>query len=42
MQAYGYFVDQGDKASLVLIVSNEKEMLQNESDAILEKLNISF
>lgn len=42
MQAYGYFVDQGDKASLVLIVSNEKEMLQNESDAILKKLNISF
>ena len=42
MQAYAYFVDQGDKASQILIVSNEKEMLQNETDAVLEKLNISF
>lgn len=42
MQAYAYFVDQRDKASQILIVSNEKEMLQNETDAVLEKLNISF
>lgn len=42
MQAYGYFVDKGDKASLILIVSNENQTMQDETDAILEQLNINF
>ena len=42
MQAYGYFVDQGDKAILLLIFSNENQTMQNETDAILEQLKITF
>lgn len=42
MQAYGYFIDKGDKASLILIVSNENQTMQDETDAILEQLNINF
>ena len=42
MQAYGYFVDQGDKAFLISLVSNEKEMSQDETDAFLERISISF
>ncbi len=42
MQAYGYFVDQGDKAFLISLVSNEKEMSQDETDAFIEQACISF
>ena len=42
MQAYGYFVDRGDKAVLIMIVSNEKEMMQDESDAFIERATLSF
>jgi hypothetical protein len=42
MQAYGYFVDQGDKAFLISVVSNVEEMSHNESDAFIERVCISF
>ena len=38
MQAYGYFVDRGDKAVLIMIVSNEKEMMQEEADTVLKQI----
>lgn len=38
MQAYGYFVDRGDMAVLIMIVSNEKEMMQEEADTVLKQI----
>ena len=38
MQAYGYFVNQKDEAVLIMLVSNGKEMMQEEADTVLEQI----
>ena len=42
MQAYGYYVDQGDKSVQIMLFSNGKEISQDESDAFNEQACISF
>jgi hypothetical protein len=42
MQAYGYFIDQGDRAFLISVVSNEEKVLQDEADNFIKQLSISF
>lgn len=42
IQAYGYFVDQGDKAFLISLVTNEKEIMQDEADIALEQITFHF
>ncbi len=42
LQAYGYFVDRGETAVLLMLLSNEKEISHDETDAFIEQACISF
>ncbi len=42
MQAYAYFVDQGDRAFLISVVSNEEKILQDDADNILIEFEFRF